>query len=310
MRILIELPTWLGDAVMSTPAIENLLNHFKDSEVTLLGSFISIEALKNHPKVVNSYVLEKNYIILFKSIKRFNKFDYFFSFRSSFRSKFIKFFVPSNIKFQYDKRQFSKGHQVERYNDFINSSLKINNLSGNLKIHFVKKNKKGSKKKLGINPGASYGSAKRWYPKEFANLIIELSSEYDTVIFGGSNEKCISDDIEKYLIQNEVKNFENLADKTTIEELIIQISNLDLFITGDSGPMHLAAAFQIPTIALFGPTNEKETSQWMNKKSQIVKKNLECQPCMSRSCPLKHHKCMMEIKASDVIKGIEKLRQI
>ena len=64
MKILIELPTWLGDTVMATPAIENLVNHFKNVEITLLGSLVSIAVLKNHPKVLKTYVLEKKYIYL------------------------------------------------------------------------------------------------------------------------------------------------------------------------------------------------------------------------------------------------------
>mgnify|MGYP006181921475 FL=1 len=72
--------------------------------------------------------------------------------------------------------------------------------------------------------------------------------------------------------------------------------------------MHLAAAFQVPTVAIFGPTNDKETSQWMNEKSIIVKKNLECQPCMKRECPLKHHNCMRQVKASDVLQEVKRLR--
>ena len=71
--------------------------------------------------------------------------------------------------------------------------------------------------------------------------------------------------------------------------------------------MHLAAAYNIPTIAIFGPTNHKETSQWMNKKSIVVKKDLVCQPCMKRVCPLKHHKCMKLIEASDVLKEVKNL---
>ena len=62
MKILIELPTWIGDTVMATPAIENLVNFFNDSEITLIGSFVAIEALKNHPKVTKTYVLEKKII--------------------------------------------------------------------------------------------------------------------------------------------------------------------------------------------------------------------------------------------------------
>ncbi len=154
---------------------------------------------------------------------------------------------------------------------------------------------------LGINPGASYGSAKRWYPQEFAKVANELSNEYDIIIFGGPSEKDIANDIEKSLIKNGVTNYQNLAGNTTIPELINQISGLDLFITGDSGPMHVAAAFQVPTVSIFGPTKDNETSQWMNERSIIVKKNLDCQPCMKRTCPLGHHNCMNLIKAVDVL---------
>ena len=64
MKIAIELPTWLGDTVMATPAIENLANFFNDSELILIGSPIAIETLKSHPKVTKTYIIEKNYINL------------------------------------------------------------------------------------------------------------------------------------------------------------------------------------------------------------------------------------------------------
>jgi heptosyltransferase-2 len=305
MKILIELPTWLGDTVMATPAIENLVNHFNNVEITLLGSFVSIAAFKNHPKVLKTYVLDKQYINLYKTLKDFDEFDVFFSFRSSLRSKFIKFYISSKSKYQFDKKKYIKGHQVEKYNNFINDSLNINTFASKLILHTKEKNTDGKNKLLGINPGASYGSAKRWYPKEFAKVAIDLSSQYDIIIFGGPNEKDIAKDIEKYLIEKGVENYKNLAAQITINELITQISNLDLFITGDSGPMHLAAAFQIPTVAIFGPTKDNETSQWMNEKSMIVKKNLDCQPCMKRTCPLKHHNCMKMVVASDVLRAVK-----
>ena len=71
--------------------------------------------------------------------------------------------------------------------------------------------------------------------------------------------------------------------------------------------MHIAAAFQVPTVAIFGPTRTQETSQWMNKKSLIVKKDLDCQPCMKRVCPLKHHNCMKYIKSVDVLSATKSL---
>ena len=71
--------------------------------------------------------------------------------------------------------------------------------------------------------------------------------------------------------------------------------------------MHVAAAFEVPTVAIFGPTKDDETSQWMNEKSLIVKKNLDCQPCMKRTCPLGHHDCMNLIKAIDVSKAVDSI---
>jgi heptosyltransferase-2 len=217
----------------------------------------------------------------------------------------MKFFISSKRKYQFDKKNFINTHQVEKYNNFVNDSLNINTFASKLILHTEKKNKDGKNKLLGINPGASFGSAKRWYPKEFADVASDLSSQYDIIIFGGPGEKDIANDIENYLIEKGVDNYQNLAAKTTIKELITQISYLDLFITSDSGPMHLAAAFQVPTVAIFGPTKDNETSQWMNEKSIIVKKNLECQPCMKRTCPLEHHNCMKQVKALDVLVAVK-----
>jgi len=306
MKVLIELPTWLGDCVMATPAIENIVNFYNDVQITFIGSFVSIEAMKNHPKVVKTVVLNKKYGVLYKTVKDLDSFDAFFSFRSSFRTKFLKFLLSSQNKYQFDKNKYINCHQVKKYNDFVNNSLNINTKPGKLKLYIQNQSLNVSQKQiLGINPGASYGSAKRWYPQEFAKVASELSSQYDIVIFGGPGEKDISMDIEKSLIEKGVDNYQNLAGKTTIAELIERIANLGLFITGDSGPMHVAAAFQIPTVAIFGPTKDDETSQWMNDKSVLVKKNLECQPCMKRTCPLGHHDCMNLIKAVDVLQSIK-----
>jgi len=307
VKILIELPTWLGDAVMATPAIENVVNFYNDVEITLIGSFVAIEALKNHPKAIKTFVLDKKYTSLYKISRDLGGFDVFFSFRSSIRSKFLKFLISAKKKYQFDKNKYQNRHQVEKYNDFVNDSLSIDSTARKLQIygHNIAKSKK---KILGINPGASYGSAKRWYPKEFSKVASKLSIGYDIFIFGGPDEVNIAGDIEQMLIDCGVTNYKNISGNTTITELISKIASLDLFITGDSGPMHIAAAFQIPTVAIFGPTRDDETSQWMNKKSIIVKKNLDCQPCMKRTCPLQHHNCMKLIQAIDVLNAVSHIK--
>ena len=308
MRILIEIPTWLGDAVMATPAIENLINYYDESEIILIGSFLSTEALRHHPKIYSSHALSKEYSSLFRMSKKLGEFDIFISFRSSFRSKFLKQLISSKAKYQFNKNKYQDRHQVEKYNDFINETIGTSFAPGKLIIYPSLNQKKiNLKPTIGINPGASYGSSKRWQSEEFAKVAINLSDKFDILIFGGVDEKNIAYDIEKLLIKSNISNYENLAGQTSIEELIYYISALDMFVTGDSGPMHLAAAFEVPTVAIFGPTKHQETSQWMNDQSAIVKKELDCQPCMKRKCPLKHNNCMKLIKANEVLMSVKSL---
>ena len=311
MRILIELPSWLGDTVMATPSIENLINFHGQSEVILIGPSISIQIFKYHPKISDSHVLDKKYFPLFLLTRKLGKFDMYVSFRNSIRSNFFKFFIKSDLKFKYKKSSFQNSHQVEKYNRFINKSLNIDLPIGSLTIYsdiYLKEapiDVTKKKPRLGINPGASYGNAKRWYPEEFAGVAAYLSNQFDIFILGGSNEKEIAMEIEKILVKKGITNYQNLVGITNISDLIYHISNFDLFITGDSGPMHIAACYKVPTVSIFGPTKDNETSQWDSKKSIILKKNLDCQPCMKRICPLKHHKCMKLIKAKDVLKEVE-----
>lgn len=308
MRILVETPTWLGDAVMASPAIENLINYYDGSEIILVGSLPSIEALKNHPKIFSSYILEKKYNSLYKISKKLGKFDIFISFKRSFRSSFFMQFISSKKKFQFNSRNYQNRHQVQKYNDFISDCIGSKLNPGNIIIHpFIKQKNKNLKPIIGINPGAAYGDSKRWQPEEFAKVAINLSNKFDILIFGGVSEKKIANKIEKLLIENNVSNYQNLAAETSIDQLIHHISTLDIFVTGDSGPMHLAAAFKVPTVSIFGPTNHNETSQWMNDKGAILKKELDCQPCMKRECPLKHNNCMKLIKADEVLRSVKSL---
>ncbi|MDN5078075.1 glycosyltransferase family 9 protein [Aliarcobacter butzleri] len=311
-EIFIEIPSWLGDAIMATPAIENLIKTYPDAQITLLGSFVSTQAFQGYPNIKKVIVDDtkksgnryKNLISLAKSIGRV---DLAISFRRSISSKFMMFFIKAKKKFNYRRLTKKEIHLCIRYNDFVNKVLNLKNEVGDLKLYFKPFNY--DKPTLGINPGATYGSAKRWYPEEFAKIAIEMSKKYDIVIFGGPSETNIAKDIENELVSKGITNYQNLAGKTTIPELIEKIAGLDLFITNDSGPMHIAAAYKVKTIAIFGPTKFTETNQWNNPNGKIVTKNLDCAPCMKRVCPLKHHNCMKNITAADVLNVIVKLEK-
>ena len=215
------------------------------------------------------------------------------------------FFIKAKKKLQYRRLSKNKIHLCVRYNDFINKFLNLKTNAGKLKLY--QKPFAYERPTLGINPGATYGSAKRWYPSEFAKVAIAMANKFNIVIFGGGNEVQIAADIENELIKNGIKNYRNLAGKTSVDELISYIGGLSIFITNDSGPMHVAAAFKIPTIALFGPTKINETGPWQNENARIITKNLPCAPCMKRECPLVHHACMKQITAGDVLKEAKNL---
>ena len=294
MKLLIEVPTWLGDAVMASGAVDKLIDNLKPDEVIIFGSFVATELFKSHPKVDKIIVDDRKHRLkqLFKI-----RADIGVSFRSSLYSKiFMKFSAKKS--FNFDKNL--QGHQVEKYNKFVDLVLNKNLEIYPPKLYF--KPFKYKNKTLGINPGATYGSAKRWYPEEFAKVANEMAQNYDIIIFGGPGEEEIAKDIEKNLT---IKNYQNLCGKLSISELCEKIGGLDMFVTNDSGPMHIAAAFNVKTVAIFGPTKYTETSPY-SKNYKIVTKNLECAPCMKRECPF-NHECMKEIKAEDVIKAIKEL---
>jgi len=293
MKLLIEPPTWLGDAVMASGAIKKLLDEFKPEKSIVFGSFVSTELLK--PWFDESIVIDKSR--KFKQFLDFPRVDLFISFRTSLYSKLLG--LKAKKSFFFDKSL--SGHMVKKYSKFANSIIGKNEIYSPMLPY---RPKIYENKTLGINPGATYGSAKRWYPQEFAKVANAMASEYDVLIFGGPGEEEIAKDIEKNL---SVSNYKNLCAKLSIKELCEHIGGLSLFVTNDSGPMHIAAAYGVPVVAIFGPTDYKETSPW-SKKSKIVTKNLECAPCMKRECPLGHHKCMKEIKAQDVIKAIKELK--
>jgi len=309
-KVLIEVPTWLGDCVMTTPAIENIIKIYPNVKITIFGSFVSTAIFAEHPNV-EKIVLDESkkassrFKWIYNKAKELGEFDAALTFRRTFFSRLFIWFSRAKTKGYYRRYTKEVIHQAIRYNDFVNKTFKLNTSAQDLKIYFEPF--QYDKPTLGINPGASYGSAKRWYPEKFAKVATELSKEYEIVIFGGPAEVDMAEDIEKELIKANISNYINLAGKTSIKELCQKISGLDLFITGDSGPMHVAAAFKVPTIAIFGPTKDKETSQWMNPEGKIVKREMNCSPCMKRTCPLKHHECMKFIEAEDVLEKINSI---
>jgi len=304
LKILIELPTWLGDTVMTTPAIESIFDNFPQFKLQLVGQKTSLEVYKNHPKIDKLFEISDKYIQYFSLARKIGNFDIFVSFRNTFRSRIFRKLIKASKKYSFNKGVL-KGHQVVQYQNLINYVMDVNLKPGKLKLYQSSSdsNYKINSPAIGFNPGASYGNAKCWQPEKFVSLGGMLDAKINIYLLGDTSSIDINNKIETSLFQ---RNVTNLTGKTDISQLVGVLSKLSLLVTGDSGTMHLAAALGVPTITLFGPTKDFETSQWMNEKSIAIKKNLPCQPCMQRECPLKHHNCMKLIEAGEVFESVKK----
>ncbi len=300
---------------------KTLKQEFKDSKEFKNCDNFSFKVIVQAPKAKGLFASFKRVLSLKKLAKDLGKFDYALSFRSAFSSKILLFFINAKNKFIFDKNQNKEAHQVLKYLAFVENALNLKARSSELflpnpafKDISVDKRQElcdkfkllQGKKWLGINAGAKYGLAKCWDKEYFAEVALEFKKTHEILIFGVQSEAEICEFIEQNLAQKGVK-AHNLCGKTSVNEICTLISALDLFISNDSGAMHIAASYKTPTVAIFGPTRFTQTSPWQNERAKIVHLNLACMPCMKRVCPLKHHGCMKDLKPQIVIAEAKKL---
>jgi len=149
---------------------------------------------------------------------------------------------------------------------------------------------------IGINPGAFYGAAKRWLPERFAAVadIVARRRGARVVIVGSADERTLAEEIASVL-QAPAR---VLCGETTLAELVGVLSRLKLLLTNDSGPMHLAAALGVPLVAVFGATNWRETAP-VSPFARVVREATSCAPCLLRECPI-DHRCMKRVGVDSV----------
>jgi heptosyltransferase-2 len=144
---------------------------------------------------------------------------------------------------------------------------------------------------LGLNPGAAYGGAKRWLPSRYAAVADVLARRRGArvAILGGAVERGLAQAIAGAM-QGPAR---VLAGETSLADLVGVVSRLELLVTNDSGPMHLAAALGVPLVAVFGPTDWTETAP-VGERWRLVREPVECSPCLLRECPI-DHRCMRRV---------------
>lgn len=145
---------------------------------------------------------------------------------------------------------------------------------------------------IGISPGAAYGNAKRWLPERFAEAARTFPG-YAVLLFGSAGERELCDSLAA-----RIPGARNLAGATTLREFIDLAAACRLFLTNDSGAMHVASALGIPTVAIFGATDDTTTGP-TGPLARVVREHAECSPCLLRECPI-DHRCMTAVSAERV----------
>jgi len=256
-----------------------------------------------------------------KKIREYN-FDAGLLLTNSFSSALLFFLakIPQRWGYSRDNRGFlltkgvpfknqdeSASHQVNYYLNLI-SGLGFQISSPELILPLSPEEKDWPRKELSaagydpkkplviLNPGAYYGPSKRWPASRFAKLasLLQKKNKAQIVIVGSAEEVELAESIASSMIKKPL----NMAGKTNLRQLAELISLANLFITNDSGPMHITNALRVPLIAIFGPTDPRVTGPF-HQPSTVIKKDAPCWPCSYRKCPF-DHRCMMEIEPEEI----------
>jgi heptosyltransferase-2 len=328
-KILIRSVNWIGDAVMTTPAIGNIRQYFPDAEITILANSLVSPVFLHHPWVDRVITFDekgshKGFVgrMRLAGELRQHSFDLAVILPNSLNSAFVPWLagIPVRIGKTGDGRSLLLSHRfprslqpagVHQTQNYL-AIVEHFGITGDRKTQLIATTdqedralasrlaKSGIAEDdfvLGINPGATYGSAKRWYPDRFAYVARTLSREWGArvVITGGPGETAIAADIERDLAGTCL----NMAGLTSVRELMSLVKRCNFFITNDSGPMHLAAAFAVPLVAVFGSTDHSTTYP-LSDSAIVVRESIDCAPCMKRECPTDHI-CMKAVMPDAVI---------
>jgi len=341
--ILIIAPHWIGDAVSTQPLLANLKVLYPDSKINILASnWVApvyracsevhevIEAKFEHKKL--QWKLRKE---IAKEIEAKN-YQACFVLPNSFKSALIPWLanIPFRIGYRGELRfglinlaldnpsKVNRPPMVEHYlvlSQLLkdDESIPLDKFVPKLNVSGAAKQQVGQKLQdaninrdsiYAICPGAEYGPSKRWPTEHFAVLaqqLIKQNSNNQIVLLGGKNDYSLAQEITSQ--SKLVSNIHNWCGNTSLDEAIALIGMSKAVVSNDSGLMHIAAALQIPQVAIFGSSDPTHTPP-LSDRAKIMWLNMSCSPCHKRVCPLGHLSCLKDILPEQVLATLNTLK--
>jgi heptosyltransferase-2 len=332
-RILVRGVNWVGDTILTYPTVQKLKRIFPRSHLAVLIPNHLIDLWKTFPYVDEIIPFNNKRGLSFfwedfklcRSLKK-KHFDLAVILPSSFHSAFQMFLaqIPTRMGYIGKRRSFLLNHKIPRtqetslihriyYYKKIVESLGKGESDFSPRIILMEENRRWAEETLnhlgvlngkpliGMNPGATYGMAKCWYPDRFRELGMRLSRKWKAtlLLFGNENEKPVAKEIASSLGGEGV----DFTGKTDLLQLAALLERCHLLVTNDTGTMHVATAMSTPVVALFGSTDHITTGPW-GEGHVVVRKDVFCSPCLKRVCPT-DHRCMKGITVEEVERTID-----
>jgi heptosyltransferase-2 len=331
-RVMVRATNWLGDAVMSLPAIRAIRGVFPQVHLAVVAK----------PWVADLYAREKSIDRVipytaktfgdkraFAARLRRERFDGAILLQNAFDAALMAWMagIPERIGYRRDGRGFLltraipvpepgdiPRHERFYYLELLRRAGMLERFPTTAAISLDGADEArecGSQRlrqmalhapPIGVSPGAAYGNAKRWLPERFADVAARLATAYRTavLVFGSAAERPLCEAVAGPMRAAGIET-RNLAGETSLSEFIDLAAACRVFVTNDSGAMHIASALGVPTVAVFGATDDSTTGP-IGLNARIVRERAECSPCLLRECPI-DHRCMTRVTVDRVMQA-------
>ncbi|MCA9013924.1 MAG: lipopolysaccharide heptosyltransferase II [Planctomycetaceae bacterium] len=342
MKIAVFLPNWIGDAVMATPALRAIRQHYAAAEIVTIQRPYVADALDGLDLIDRTISLQSGQKLisrfqLLQQLRR-ERFDLSVLFPNSFRSAWLSFLagIPRRVGINRDGRRWLLTDALpagdkQTPHPAIDEYLRIANflieedqnkseillpLSRSMELavtdadrtrwkSFLDKQSTEFKSRplVCLNPGGAFGAAKHWPTAHFGELARRVANELNRSVLVVCGPAEKAEALQIVEQANHPLVTSLAAEPLHLGLTKAAIQQAELLVTTDSGPRHFAAPFDVPVVTLFGPTHIL-WSETFYARSLHLQLNLDCGPCQQRVCPLGHHRCMKELGADQVFRAV------
>ncbi len=328
MKLLVRATNWVGDAVMSIPALRLIRRLHPGAEITVLArsGVAELYGRENFTDRVLVYESPGRHTgaagkLRLAARMRAGRFDCAILLQNAFDAALLAWLarIPRRIGYARDGRGWLltdavspprpgeiPRHQRYYYLELLRRAGLVKTLPECDEIRLQADAARGrllfqrhglaGDRVVGVSPGAAFGSAKRWLPERFAETARRLAADWsaETAVFGTAAEQDLCAEVAGRIGTAA----RSLAGRTSLAEFIDLAAACQAFVTNDSGAMHIASAVGTPTVAVFGPTDWEATGP-SAARARIVRTPVECSPCRYRECPI-DHRCMTRVETETV----------